>query len=908
MFLSHFHTSASDGLLELCRLDAVKGVTAFVPADHLNVYNSLAWHIRSPARFPFVGVEAYLASSADETGERDAKRRFQHLTLYAFTRRGLRTMFDIMRRVPTINEVLRADLSGLIVCSGCMQSPFYHIVRQSEDAIREIRGRVERQGGVFALEVFPHDFEERPGWAEWVVRKSRAGEIRAIFATDAHAHPEDRDLYYFFLGLRSDRFEGHLHPMKGGRKFVERMRQIEHYLFPDLNFDTSHPAHSMNQWLEQYAPASPIWKPEIPRFPDEEFAALVEELRSMAANFDAERKERLEREISLIGNLQIPEGQMRDYAVLLARVFRALNKERIVFSVRGSGAASFFFWLLSGQRFPDPVEAQGLLERFINPYRVSSPDVDIDVGDQEAAFRVLQRDFYVYRLSAYVVYPDPESVIRDHMSRVVGKNLTKEDAVRLFRLHYANDRLGMERINLWAKRLAQEYQPLVRKSQHAGGLILIPKGIDPESVVPIPVFPSESLNTPSKEDSSSIPLSMLTLEDVGGMKVDILQVNSFQQFWNEESPRPVGPVRAGVLRFGTAGVFQLSGPPAAAVMAVEAYRDALIDLDHGCLLVASIRPGGSMEELIRVLNLNDDEKRFFEQFHRLEGGDETGVIIFQEDVMRLVANAMMRIGHPESAAWTLADLVRKAIAKKDESAWEKAKSELIRSGVGDDLIRRLERSLGYSFNRAHASAYANHLLRSIQRLSEAPIESLIRQIRLVDRPSIRRHEAVAQSLFSLLIHAVRLGLRVRLTDEETRVSDSVLWLGPDVLGEAVPRQRELHGLGPRYRAVVERLLGYPLYGMLDLAPILAEPKGLNITGVIGEVKDGRRFRQRLVTPYGLFPVREVYGHPARMNGLIVSYHPKGRSVLTMAQLKKDRRYAKRTLIEIESPDEGTLAS
>lgn len=878
MILSHIHTSASDGLLDRNQILEIVGDGFALVTDHGNAYHAIAWHMENPRRFPFIGAEVYLRIPSETGG----KERFAHLTIHAFHEAGVRTLFTVLRDVPAVEDFLSMDLTGLIVASGCMQSPFYEAVRKSEAEIWRLKERIEGRGGVFALEVFPHDMNERPDWFEWVERMSAAGALRAIFSTDSHAVPEDRDLYYFFLHMRPDRFEGALHPMKGGKKFAERMRQIEGYLFPDIRLPDHHPAHAINAWLESYVPSAPLWKPELPRFPDEEFAALVEDLRSRGADLKDDERERLEREIELIARLQIPEGRMQDYFVLLRHILEALRREGILFSIRGSGAASLAIWLMAGRSFPNPLRCGCLLERFINPYRVSSPDVDIDVNDQEAAFRALEKDFILYRLSTYATLEDEKSAVREHFLRMTGKNVRKEEVMFLLKKIYSPEKV--DRIVELARVLTGR-RPIVRIGQHAGGIIPVPRW-QLSGMRPIPVFPDGVIERGTR-------VAMIDKETAGGTKIDVLQVNAIGVIWFSRPPVSLRAVPAEPLAYGSAGVFQLNGYLAGPFMAIIGHRGGMVELDLVRTMVAGIRPGGSIERLILDLRPNEKERSFLEQFPWFRNRQGEDIFMFQEDVMRVVANALIQRGVPEGTAWEMADVVRKAIAKKDESAWEKANKFLQNSGVDKQVTEKLERSFGYSFNMAHAIVYANHAMEAILRLAKKPIEFLIEFIREVERYTPNRHEGIAHGLFCLMIHAIREGMRVRIWNRETRIlrgkGGRILAIGPDTLGNAIPNQFRL--FGEKNSLLLETTLGYSLEGMMALAPLLAFPRGLHLTGFVGSVKRGRGMRTVLITPYGMFPIDHLEGvHPHRGVGMVVSHLPGRRQILPPGLLRKDPRF------------------
>ncbi len=585
----------------------------------------------------------------------------------------------------------------------------------------------------------------------------------------------------------------------------------------------------------------------------------MEWLRGEAAGEPARVREALEREIEIVSRAVVDGQRLQDYFVMLFSIVQTLRSAGIRFSIRGSGVASHMVRLMAGRTTPDPDACGCLFERFINQHRVSMPDVDIDVPDQESAIRAIAGRFQVVRLAAYSRVNDVDSILRGVAfgMGIAGGHLRKDGAMGTLMRGLGKDEA--ERMRGLAEQLIGKLGHIVeRVSQHAGGFVVLPSGM----AGMLPVFPADVL-------SSDIPVCQLDM-DLLPFKIDILQVDALRAIYPTGLPAPcrIGPagrIPHEPLLVSSAGIFQLnsalSGPLLFSIAEAASQAGGLVFEDI-IQLVAGIRPGafGMLASYLRGRGLLPDAHRQFLHVAGWEIDAGGSGFVFQEDVMRAVAAEAVRCGMQEAEAWKLADLVRKAIAKKDSEAWERARSVLAGAGADGGLIRCLEASLGYSFNRSHAVAYAYHAAMSIQRLNDDPITYLLDVARqdLADRAFDR----LAHSIFALLIHALRAGMEVRITTEKSMISGNAVLLGPDVLGDgarASPQLSFMSALADDESG--ESLFGFPLRLIADVAPLAAFPRRHALVGVTGYYKNGTEMVPAIFTPHGIFRGPSARGGP-----------------------------------------------
>ncbi len=240
LIMPHVHSQYSDGLITDGDLEKALGVPAdeIVPIfmDHGMVYEAVRRHLGDFRRHPFIASEIYLRP-------RGGDRKHSHLSLIAYRPEGVRNLFRLIGNPPTLEELLSSDLSGLLVGSGCMSSPFYGGIREDPERIPLIREEIERTGAVFFVEAFPWDNRQFISAA----RKH----ARVLLSSDLHVLDDDFDAYQVMLLMRPDegRRSSPLHPLKGGKGFAGKMAGARPYL---TRLPAAGQLREMNGWLVEF--------------------------------------------------------------------------------------------------------------------------------------------------------------------------------------------------------------------------------------------------------------------------------------------------------------------------------------------------------------------------------------------------------------------------------------------------------------------------------------------------------------------------------------------------------------------------------------------------------------------------------------------------------------------------------
>ncbi|MEJ2311455.1 MAG: DNA polymerase III subunit alpha [Gemmatimonadales bacterium] len=760
MSFVHLHTHSEYSLLDGAnRIDALidravdLGMPAVALTDHGNLFG--AWTFQKKARKagvrPIIGCEAYVAYGDRRVRVKppDAPAEYAHLVLLAADKQGYRNLVRLSsigymegfyRRPRIDHEVLEEHSDGLIALSACLSGEVakYLALGRTKDA----RATAEWYARVFGperywLEVQNHGI---PGQAEvndGIFQLADELGIGVVATNDAHyLRREDADAHDTLLciGTGKDkedpdrlRFYGEESyfktPEEMGALFPER---------PDVLANTLAVAENCEvQFKRQYyLPNFPL--PE--RFDDDTayLRHLVEEgaRRRFGDPLPEAVRERMEYELDVI-----ERTGYAGYFLIVWDFIRAARERGIpVGPGRGSAAGSLVAYALQVTDV-DPLEFDLLFERFLNPDRISMPDIDIDFC-YERRGEVIDyvREKYGNRSVGQIITfgtMKARAVVRD-VGRVLG--FAPADTDRLAKLIPSGPgySLGIEEAIEKVLELKEAYEsdPRTKKlldyaarieglsrhsSVHAAGVVIAPGPL--ENYVPVC---KDAKNGKNNEGTVITQFDMNALEDVGMLKMDFLGLRTLTVIqyavdairekgvevdWDEiglNDPAVYAMLASG----GTSGVFQFESS-----LGTDKLRAMRCDRFDDLLAVnALIRPGpldsGMTDVFIR-------RKRGFEPVayphpDLAELLEPTyGVITYQEQVMR-VANLL--------AGFTLAeaDVLRKAVGKKDAALTKKVLGEFVEKACERGIerskaqeIAELIRTFGrYGFNKAHSVAYA----------------------------------------------------------------------------------------------------------------------------------------------------------------------------------------------------------
>lgn len=440
-------------------------------------------------------------------------------------------------------------------------------------------------------------------------------------------------------------------------------------------------------------------------------------------------KERVDNELRIINELNFGA-----YFLITWDIIRYARSRGFFHVGRGSGANSIVAYCISITDV-DPIELDLYFERFINPYRSSPPDFDIDFSWDERN-EIIDYIFkrygsqYVCLMATYVTFRD-RSALRE-LGKVFG--LSKSELDELANPHKA---IEIDKLGEWGH-LVVKYGKLIEDfpnylSVHAGGILISEEPLyNYTSLVHVPKgFNICEFDMYVAEDIGFAKFDILSQRGLGHIKecVDIIQknksisvdVHAIQKFKNDAK------IREQIRSHETMGCFYIESP---------AMRQLIWKLrceDYITLVAASsiIRPGvassGMMGEYIKRHHDPSQANYIHPKIKDLL--EETyGVMVYQEDVIK-VAHHFANLTLAES------DVLRRAMSGKYRSRLEFQKivdkffdncKELgYEDEVAQEVWRQIESFSGYSFSKAHSASYAVESYQSLYLKTYFPKEFMV---------------------------------------------------------------------------------------------------------------------------------------------------------------------------------------
>jgi DNA polymerase III subunit alpha len=768
MSFVHLHTHSEYSLLDganrigdLLTRAAEYEMPALALTDHGCMFGT--WDFLQQAKKtgvkPIAGMEAYVAPGdrRDRSGGRD-ERAYYHLVLLARDAEGYRNLVKLTsigyregfyHRPRIDREVLAAHSNGLIVSSACMAGEVArHLMDGDRKRAKDVAAwYAELFQGRYYLEVQAHGSPGQAGLNQQVFELADELGLPVVATNDAHfLRPEDHDAHDVLLciGLGKDRSDANRMRYDDGLYFKPAEEIAAQFPDrPEVLTNTLAIADQVDLAFEKqyYVPHFPL--------PDdvESEAALLRRLTYEGAHerFGPELRpdivERLEYELRVIAN------ENTDYSgyFLITQDFIRWAKDRgiPVGPGRGSAAGSLVAYSLEITDL-DPIEFDLLFERFLNPDRVSMPDIDIDFCYERRGevIEYVREKYGRDSVGQIITFGTMKSraVVRD-VGRVLGfepsetdrlaklipnapnMSLTVAEAVEqigeLRELYNADQRV--RQLVEYAKTL----EGLSRHaSVHAAGVVIAPGPL--EDYVPVCTQPGKG----ASDDVLVTQWDMNALEQAGMLKMDFLGLKTLTVIhdavqWiqrrhgalrHPETGKVYADIRhlelddpgvyAMLARGGTVGVFQFESS-----LATDKLRSMKCDRFEDLVATnALIRPGpldSGMTDVFVRRKLGKEPVRYPHK-DLVEVLEPTyGVITYQEQVMR-IAQVL--------AGFTLAqaDVLRKAVGKKDAELIQKELGTFIKQavergvdgGLAKELAEQIETFGRYGFNRSHSAAYA----------------------------------------------------------------------------------------------------------------------------------------------------------------------------------------------------------
>jgi DNA polymerase III subunit alpha len=662
------------------------------------------------------------------------------------------------------SELLRENSKGLVcttACAGGVVSS--HILRGDLRAAKEAAEIYKDIFGPedFYLEIQNHGMEVEERVREHMPKLAKELGLKLIATNDVHyikyEHHIPHNLYlYINTDLSKDKEGKDLErDLRYGTdqvyfKSAEEMCELFKD-YPEAIASTLEVADKCNLELPEnvyHMPNFPIPKESGAKTIDEYFEKLAHEgLKKKIKNVTAVETDRLNTELEVIKNMNFS-----GYFLIVADFVNHSKRNGIfVGPGRGSAAGSLVCYAL-GITNVNPLDYNLLFERFLNPERVSMPDIDIDFQDdkrdevinyskekygvnsvsQIVTFNRLKTKAVLKDVGRVLNYPfDTINEITKHVPSIFGKIKSLTDCYRdipEFKQYFdqAKDRKKLLDYAIVLENLNKNV------SLHASGVVIAPSDIT--DYVPV-------AKTPQVDNQFMTQYDMKMLEDAGLIKMDFLglkELKILQQAVDLIEKRKGIRIDLESLELNdektyeifssghTIGIFQFSRPKMREYLAKLKPKD----INDLAAMNALYRPGPMdlIPEFIdrkhgkkEVKYLHNDMAQVLEETY--------GVIVYQEQVMQLV-----RVIAGYSLA--KADLVRRAMGKKDEKLMKEQEEEFIRGAsekgynrkTAKEIFKLIQKFADYGFNKSHSVAYSILAYHTAYLKTHYPIEFMTSQL------------------------------------------------------------------------------------------------------------------------------------------------------------------------------------
>ena len=751
----HVHTEYSllDGSCKIKELAARAkelGMDSMAITDHGVMYGVIDFYraAREVGIKPIIGCEVYVApGSRFERENTNSEDRYYHLVLLAENDTGYHNLMKIVSKgfvdgfyyKPRVEyEVLETYHEGVIALSACLAGEVQRYLARGmyEEACRSARHYEEIFGkGNFFLELQDHGISTQKMVNQGLMRMSRELSMDLVATNDIHyILAEDAAAHDILLCIQTGKKVSDENRMRyeGGQYYVKSEEEMR-ALFPYAQeaIDNTHKiAERCNVEIEFGVTKLP--KYEVPEGYDSwsYLNKLCQDgMAKRYPNDDGTLQERLSYELGVIHNM----GYVDYFLIVWDFIHFARSHDIMVGPGRGSAAGSIVSYCLEITNI-DPVRYDLLFERFLNPERVSMPDIDIDFcfeRRQEVIDYVVEKygkDQVVQivtfgTLAAKGVVRDVGRVLDlpyarcDAIAKMIPGDLgmTLEKALKQspdLREAYQNDDEVRYLIDM-----ARRLEGLPRHtSMHAAGVVIGQRAMD--EFVPL---------SRASDGTITTQFTMTTLEELGLLKMDFLGLRTLTVIQNavrqaeenygvhlvmEEIDYNDKDVLASIGTGKCDGIFQLESSGMKSFMK-ELRPENLEDIIAG---ISLYRPG-PMDFIPRYLKGKNDKDSITYECPQLEHilGPTYGCIVYQEQVMQIVRDL---------AGYTMgrSDLVRRAMSKKKAAVMEKERQNFVYGNQEENVKGCIENGIDektanhiydemidfarYAFNKSHAACYA----------------------------------------------------------------------------------------------------------------------------------------------------------------------------------------------------------
>ncbi len=754
----HCHTDYSllDGACEISQLMdivAAQNMPAVAMTDHGNLFGAVEFYNQARAKniHPVIGCEVYVAQQGHKVNTES--NRYNHLVLLCENQEGYRNLISLVSTgyldgfyyKPRIDkDLLSRHSKGLIALSACLRGDINETLMADkyEDAKKLAYEYTDLFGPKnFFLELQDHGLEPDKKVMPLVNRLAADTGIPLVVTNDSHyLRRDDARAHEILLCIQTGktmsdpnrmRFEQEAFYLKTREEMMELFGEVEHAL--DRTYDIAQRCQLKLDPVKEPFPKFAV--PEghsidtyfeyVARQGFEKRRVRLEALRQQGRlKHDlAEYAERLDREIKMIQQMKFS-----GYFLIVWDFIRYAKQNRIpVGPGRGSATGSLVAWVMEITDI-DPLEYGLIFERFLNPERISMPDIDID---------------FCTRGRGSVIQYVTEKYGREQVAQIItfgtlGARAALKDVGRVLDISFGDvDKITKliptQPLNIKlkdARKMEPQIDDLARKeprikevlevaerlegmarnaSVHAAGVVISPAPL--KELVPL---------YKTNKDEIVTQYDMVGLEKLGLLKMDFLGLTTLTiiddalkliekhqgvKLVIEDLPLDDKKTYETVFQKGyTSGIFQFESAGMRDIL--RRYKpDRLDDL---IALNALYRPG-PMDMIDDFIERKHGRMEITYDFPEIKPilEESFGVIVYQEQVMQ-ISNRLGGYSLGE------ADLLRRAMGKKKVEEMAKQRARFIEGAKAkghngrkvEKIFDQMAKFAGYGFNKSHSAAYA----------------------------------------------------------------------------------------------------------------------------------------------------------------------------------------------------------
>ncbi len=771
----HLHLHSEFSLLDgACRFDKLTkrlhqlGMKSVALTDHGNMFGCVNFYNQCKADDikPIIGCEVYMAPEGrHKRGDVAQRRSANHLLLLADSYEGYLNIAKLssigytegMYYKPRIDhEVLAKYSKGVIATSSCLKGEIPEaLVEGREDKAKKLIDSYLQIFGPdrFYFEIQDHDLPEQKTVIRYMREFAKHYQIPLLATNDCHYIMQEDCAFHDVLlciqtgkTLQDDKrfkFTGDAFYVKT----AEEMYQVFHEM-PEACRETMAVAERCNCDLKFNQKLLPRFQPPEGQTIDEYLHfRTYEGLKERYKEPTPSQIERAEMELACIQTM----GFSSYFLIVWDFIDYARRNDIPVGPGRGSAAGSLVAYALKITDI-DPIEHGLIFERFLNPERVSMPDIDIDFcyENRGRVIEYVKRKYGEKNVAQIITFGTlkPKNAIRD-VGRAMNVPLQEVDRVAkliptLMKVDKGKTQFETALATIPELKQVYDNDATLRQvmdyamsmegmarhaSTHAAGVVISDQDISDL----VPVY------KPADSNDIATQYTMGTVEEIGMLKMDFLGLKNLTVIENcikhirknhkveidwQTIPLSEKTTYRLLSEGRTFGIFQLESSGMTSL--VRSLRPG--SFEELTALLALYRPGPLGSGMVEDFVARKHGRKEVKYDHPLLEPilkETYGIILYQEQVMKIAQ---------ELGGFTLggADLMRRAMGKKKASEMAKvrvqfidgAKAKDIPEKVADHIFQQIDYFSGYGFNKSHSAAYAVISFRTAYLKAHFPVEYL----------------------------------------------------------------------------------------------------------------------------------------------------------------------------------------